>query len=437
MSDTESQQDRGVPELWKYVSLDRYTHPKSPASEAVRKGLLGLWDKLRKDLSGKNAGERSSDNHYIDQSLLHNVPQKLLDGAAPEPNWNELTLALDKALAERVQNVSSDSKVQFVVFPTCSGTEGVLLHWAIKKDWQIITPPEPAEILEGGNDSLAPLGANDVKPFVIPQLERWYLRHHDGLTLIRNLIGLLSAKNPRCLIGINSWSLAYLNRILNLLNYFESPLTLQALDQQSLEKWFQSLANRTGQQIFVFRQTDNGNLILPLPSALDQSNADDNQQQQNVGDSTPSKTTKFLSYLAGYSRGIPMVAWTIWRHCLRSTQPTYKGDLNDRLAEIMRSRDGHTMWLPPWSQSDLPSMPNETNQIKIFVLHTILLHGQMQLELLANLLPFPTAEVLTALRELLSLRLIELENGMWRADPLGYPAIRQFLQREGYLLDDF
>lgn len=437
MSDAKPQPDRNTVELWKYVSLDQYARPKSPAGETVRKGFLGLWDKLQKGLAGNDGNDRSVDHPYVDQALLHSVPRQLLDDVAPEPSWNDLTVALDEALEERSLNGSPASHVQFVVLPSCSGTDGVLLHWSMIKKWQIITPPDPAEIFHGGQESLAPLRISSSENCVIPHLERWYMRHHDGLTVIRKLIALLAARAPRCVIGVNSWSWAYLNKVLNLGTYFQTPLILQALDQQRLTTWLKGLAGRAGGKIFVFRQTDSGNLVLPLPSARIQPDTTESAQQQMLEDSVSAKTTKFTWHLANYARGIPLVAWAIWRYCLRSTQPAVTADEDDQLAKALRSDDEHTVWLKPWSATELPAMPGKTNNLHIFTLHTLLLHGQLEIEWLAHLLPFSTAEILTTLKELASLQLIELEKGMWRVAPLGYPSIRNFLQREGYLLDSF
>lgn len=437
MAGTEAQEDKNLPDIWQYVPMDQFSIPRAPARSAVRKGILGLWDRLRKDFTGRTPGKqnnnKSADDSLVAQSQLQFVPQKLLNQAAPRPDSRDIESALDKALVTWLDSDKADLSVQFIISPPCSATDQVLIEWATNRQYRTVSAPDSEQILQGNGDWLPPFQACPHSPFVIPNLERWYVRHCDGLNLIRKLLGLLSVEKPRCLIGCNSWSWAYLNKIFRLESIFKTPFILQALDPQRLQLWFQSLANSSKQRNFIFRQTDNGNLVLPLPERTNHSDQENDKRKQKTDDAGSKETTDFLAYLAGYSRGIPGVCWSIWRYCLRSAK---EEDLDDKANKLATSDSGHTMWLKPWSQTDLPTMRNATSQRHIFVLHNILLHGSMTSNLIADLLPFAVSEVSEALEQLRAAHMLEEKDGIWCISPIGYPAVRQFLKGEEYLLDN-
>jgi hypothetical protein len=45
---------------------------------------------------------------------------------------------------------------------------------------------------------------------------------------------------------------------------FPPPLVLAAFDQERLDLWFRGLAAQTPEKSFIFRQADNGNLVVDL-----------------------------------------------------------------------------------------------------------------------------------------------------------------------------
>jgi predicted transcriptional regulator len=72
------------------------------------------------------------------------------------------------------------------------------------------------------------------------------------------------------------------------------------------------------------------------------------------------------------------------------------------------------------------------------VLHALLLHGGASADLLERLLPLSHSQVRQVLRQLMTAGLVEVRpDRCWQVTTLGYPAVRQFMENEGYLVDAF
>ena len=69
------------------------------------------------------------------------------------------------------------------------------------------------------------------------------------------------------------------------------------------------------------------------------------------------------------------------------------------------------------------------------VLHTVLLHDSLSEQPLTQLLPLSSFAVIKLLNRLKKAGLLESFSGGWRVTPLGYPAVRQSLAVEEYLVD--
>jgi DNA-binding transcriptional ArsR family regulator len=86
----------------------------------------------------------------------------------------------------------------------------------------------------------------------------------------------------------------------------------------------------------------------------------------------------------------------------------------------------------------LPSLPRSAGTAESIILQTLLLHGGATAELLELLLPLSHNQVRHALHQLMEANLVELKaDGRWRVTLLGYPAVWQFIENEGYLVDAF
>ena len=83
-------------------------------------------------------------------------------------------------------------------------------------------------------------------------------------------------------------------------------------------------------------------------------------------------------------------------------------------------------------------MPSSAGTIESMVLHTLLLHGGAPANLLEALLPYDRIDIRWALSQLLESKLVKKAAGdIWHVTLLGYPAVRQHMEDEGYLVDPF
>jgi len=70
-------------------------------------------------------------------------------------------------------------------------------------------------------------------------------------------------------------------------------------------------------------------------------------------------------------------------------------------------------------------------------LHSLLLHNGLSQAVLVEILPFSPNVITRTALVLKDAGLIEEHQGLWNVSPAGYPIVRQYLNGEGYLTDQF
>jgi hypothetical protein len=409
------------PSFWRFIRLEQYTRPSEPAQEKVRKGIFGILERLRR---------RKPSEPSLGEKNLGQVPLELLDQVAPVPDWADALPAVTVALQNWLEAEHPENPVQVFVGPSYSGTPQILGHWARTQGWSLVAAPEPEQIMAGGDEWLMQLDEDDEAPLVLTHLEHCYLRHYDGLTLIRRLLETILSHHRRWLIACDSWAWAFFSLALKLDAVFPSPWILAPFDQSILQVWLPKAVGISARPAIIFRQSDNARFILPPATKSPESGLPD--QTSSAGQSN------FLKYLAAYSRGIPGIAWAIWRHSLylameQEAEENEAGQGNDQPKATGGEK---TIWVKPWHQLIRPSIPNlpERPQL-LLVLHALMLHGGLWGRTVQEILPFAPMGILEYLYLLETSGLVESDQGFWRCTPAGYPAVRQALQSEGYLTD--
>ncbi len=428
--------DAGTP--WEYVTLDRFQAPRSSTKVAVHRGFSGLVERLKgwwRWLQRRGRQEEVAEP-VIALEMLERIPPSRLDRIVPEPEWAGVARALEAALDGWLASDTPGPRVQVVVGAPHDGTPEAIVAWAQARGWSVIEAPRRDEVLAGGEEWMGRLTGGADEPVVIPRLEACYLRHHQGLALIRRLVDWLLARRRRCLIGCSSWAWAYLCRAMALGSVFPPPLTLQALDQERLQHWFADLATRSHDTPPAFRQSDNGKWVLPPPAPAEGAGGGGGGDEDS--EAKP-EISGFMGYLAAHSRGIPGVAWAIWRHGLRLVpdQKEDEGEEDREAREEAQARDAHTptYWVRPWLQIRLPTVPEPPGRDVLFVLHALLLHGRLSARDLSRILPLSDFRILQLLDTLQVRSVLEPVGEEWQVAALGYPAVRQALVQEGYLVD--
>lgn len=389
---------------WRFVPWKEYESPADPATDTAQGWWRKLLLRLRDDADDADALTERLRNAEA-------LPAAELDRIAPSPGVDGEASALGEALRPWMDANSADEPIRFVVGPPHSLLSPTLEAWARTAVWRLIPPPTPEEIMSGDErwlDAIERHGAD----WVLPCLERTYLRHAQGLDLLRRFIDdAYAGRFGRGLIGCNSWAWAFLRHVWR--GRLPRALSLQALDAEGLERLFrEALATNAGRAV-RFANADDGCPVLRSADAGD-------------GKKEPDA---LVTRLAARSRGIVGVAHAIWRHSLRN-RPAKEGEKDG-------DDDADTFWVTPWSRLELPTLPSEARHEHAFVLHALLLHNGATADVLGELLPMSDMHQSEILHLLEDAHLVEQRDGHWQVSALGYPAVRAFLVGGDYLVDDF
>lgn len=405
MTPTSTTEQEAAP-IWRYVPLADYSLPSTPVTHRARKGLARIRTLLHRD-------EPESVPLFETNNELQTLPAWQLERIAPAPDWREAAHALNETL-EAWQVHGDNQPVVVLISPPHNGHCATAEIWAEEQAWRVISPPTPEQILSGADGWLSEQ-RQERGPWVFPTLEKAFLRHATGLNVVRGFLDCAYAGElGRGIIGCDSWGWAFLRRVWH--GRRPITLTLQAFDQERLAEQLQQLAAASSRRQLLFRQADNGRYVLPPP--------DENAAE--------SETSNFLQHLAAHSRGIYGVAWAIWRSSLRA-EPEETVEAEAEPEE--RTIPHETIWVTPWDQLKLPELPAGAGRDAAFLLHTLLLHNGLPTELLQQLVPLAPSQVMETLFWLEEAGLVAEANPNWQVTALGYPAARQFLQSNSYLVD--
>lgn len=410
--------------VWQYIPLAEYHTPSAPARETIRRELVTFWERWRM----KSPLDFTA--RFNPKPELRPLPDNLLMWAAPPPSSTQGTLALHIALQDWLATEEPEETVRVIVGTPGSGVDQIVREMARRLDWQSIAPPTSREILAGGDNWLAQIFSGR-DPIVIPWLGKSYLRHQDGLMLMNRLLDWLETTDRRCLISCDSWAWAYLSRTLQIDAILPNAWTLAPFNAARLQSWLPLLARRTFNGAFVFRNAGNGQRLFPADNKQEMEDFHSQHKRMEMY-ADWMNTDYYLKQVAAHSRGIPGIAWMHWRQCLQVVAGT---EINAETLQEAAEDTGYTVWVQPWSQMRFPIAPAWTGTEEMFVLHALLLHGGMSAQLLGDILPLTDNQVLQILIRLREAQLVQERNYTWQVSLHGYPAVRQLLAGEGYLVD--
>ncbi len=402
-----SENEKEAPLLWDYVPIAEYKPPAAPVALSVKERLTFF-----RRLFGR--GEKEQEPPLEGTENIQALPDWQLECIAPDPEWHDPAEALEVELKDWLVQKKPVSPVVVMVGPPHNGHCETLTTWAQRQQWPIVSPPTATQIV-AGDDAWLTKQIGEGTPWVFPCLERAYLRHPDGLTLVRRFLANAYAGSlGRGIIGCDSWAWAFLRHVWR--GRVPVTLALQAFDETRLARHFRELADASGNRPLHFLQSDDGRDVLPPPEA----------------EETSGETSNFLQLLAAHSRGICGIARTIWRANLQS-EPDEK--LVEKGETAICRIAKQTVWVTPWLQIAHPCLPPAAGRDEAFVLHTLLLHNGLPLELMQRLLPLSPSQIMETLIRLEESGLAAQDEALWQVTPHGYPAVRQFLRAGDYLVD--
>lgn len=395
--------------FWEVIPSTDYHLPLAPVRHSVRNRITAIQRLFRSQ-------KPEETSPFTAKDTLQPLSQCQINTIAPPQHWNTPAQAITQGLGEWLGLKNPDQPVMSMIGPPGSGHSLMLRAWAEQQKWQIIKPPSAEQIL-AGNDTVLSRQITRDKPWVFPGLEQAYVRHPEGLSLVRRFLHeAFSGTLGRGIIGCNSWAWAYLRYVWR--GRVPTPFSLQGCNSLDLAEHFRKLADPTGKRQILFRQSDNG---LPILPPLDPGEP-------------PHETSNFLQFLATHSRGIFGVAWAAWRVSLR-TEPEAKIAENDETTKPDTGQQ--TVWVIPWSKLSLPELSSTAGRDEAFVLHALLVHNGLESTLLPTVLPLSSNQIQETLSRLQERGLVGHNTTRWEVTALGYPAVRQFLHGRGYLIDQF
>ncbi len=401
--------------LWEFIPASDFQAPSAPVNEAARGQSRRVWRWFEKHILRR--GSENESDAKVQQSRLSS---KSLEAASRVPDWHAAAQTLAQHLGEWLgSSQASGSGARALVGPAGCGVPAMLHTLAEVEQLKILAPPSSESLMgnvECHDAVLNSLDKSESEVLIIPQLERFYLRHTNGLELIRRLTERLLSRR-RVLIGCNSWAWAFLDKAIGVEDLLGNPLALTPYDDQRLDAWFRS--NYDLSQV-EFRQSHNNEPVFP--PCPDQDTREGEQSH---------KTSDLIKSLAAHARGNLGVALALWRQGLRTHDP--ESDASGPAEAAARS----VYWVVSPSEFELPGLASELDDLHRFVLHALLLHAGLSLPTLMSLLPFPHEDVCGHVRELRHAGLISEQNGLDHVTLTAYPLVREHLVGEGFLSDAF
>jgi hypothetical protein len=399
------QSKKEAPPLWEFVAAGSFVAPKSSSEQIVRR-----WSAFKRLFQHDSGVEESP---FKPESELQHLPAGLLHRLAGPVDWSGALSALGEAL-NGWSGAEGEPRVVFVVGPPWSGHAEILRAWAVAHQAPCVEAPSYMDILHPKREWVQ-IPQKEEQPWIMPELERCYLRHAEGFDLVRNFLeqSMRGAYGPG-LIGCDSWAWAYLQHIWPV--PCSSVLTLQGFDGARLTRLLRQLSAAQGGTDYCFKNASNGHTVLCAEDDAD------------------AQVSAAIVQLAVRTRGNVGLALRYWRDVLRSEPESSQGhddaDVDERdVSEIP------TVWVAALPSSPLP--PDDDTDLIAFVIHTLLLHRGLPEELLPRVLPMARTHIIAALLRLRTLGIVEEDNGYWYIAPLAYVGASTYLRERNYLIDQF
>lgn len=381
-----------------FVPLGSYKWPVLPTQETVRR----LIDRFTHKVGSRF---RKEEEPAVAKDKLHRITRSVLDNVVAPPSCGPLVRELEQTVAARISSPDPFTRSMLVVLPPCDRS-CVIGRWAEENGHQVLDPPARSDLFGTASDHLPDLNGEGV--LVVPRLERWFLRHHDGLGRVRQLLVELDRIDRPCLIGCNSWAWRYLVAAIDADLILPTGMTFQAFDAERLHYWFSEMGGEDGMQSLRFRLSEGGKDVM----AVDEHGKLDND---------------YFQTLAATSLGIPWVAWHLWRRSLRAENGDLQTSSDDAIDQQL---DEQTLWIAALDEFRLPG---SSRQSALLVLQSLLIHGELSESELAMTLPTQgIAAVLSALR---TAGFIERDGDVYQCHPAAYPSIRSGLSAGGFQVD--
>jgi hypothetical protein len=165
-----SQQDNPQSQPWRFIKMDQFHLPPEPTREKVRRGFLGIWDRLTRRRS-------AAESPAVEIDLVA-MPSNLLAEVAPAPDWLIGAAPLQEALQDWWHERSGKNMI--LVGAPYSSTADIVIQWAQAFECPVLPEPPLDQIKSGGNKWLEQIDQIPDRVWVIPRLERFFSAPQSG-----------------------------------------------------------------------------------------------------------------------------------------------------------------------------------------------------------------------------------------------------------------
>ncbi|NBC96277.1 MAG: hypothetical protein GVY27_07985 [Deinococcus-Thermus bacterium] len=368
---------------WRLVPIAEI-QPVQPAAEARARGWL-------RDMLARLRSEREpSADPTPSRDRLGPLDEPRLARLVPDPPRSAQQAAFDALRGRGPRGL---------VLRPDDGAWDAVLDGSGEMAADRLVPPADAQPGSGLPDA-ARARLDDPEPVHAVRLERWGVRHHDGLTALRELLARLADRSAPWTADVGPWAWAWMRHVLPEARGLPSPVAPAPLDGEALGAWL------------------GGGEDLRL---------------RGVGGPPDEATFRVLAQRA---RGEAGVAAAMWRACLRDGAERPPPD--ERSAQAREdeadeeSPEPGTVWVWPPGDLELPSLATTTRH-DLLLLHAVLLHGRPTVPVLAWALDRDIAGTEVAVATLAGHGLLwREEDGRVRPAPRALPAIRGRLEAEAF-----
>lgn len=381
-----------------FIPVADYAGPPMPAEEYLRR-LIGRIRALI---------VRHQPKPFIADEKLKRATLDMLDEVVAPPACGALLKELDRTVLDWLAENPRVNWIKVIVVPPCD-ENAMVKSWAEQAGHEILQPPPRDRLIDVPPAPLPSLDGEGL--LVVPRLEQWFLRHRNGLRLVRSLLAALDTCKRPVVIGCNSWAWQFLAVAVAADQLLPDAVTFVAFDEMRLHRWFTELSEADTTASVQFRRSTSGADVLEL--------GDDGKPKDD-----------FLGGLAGRSLGIPWVAWHLWRRSLRS-------DIEDKIdadapasSEPAESSDEQTLWV---TALDELVLPGTHPQSALLVMQALLIHGDLSAAQLRLVLPLVGESNIVPV--LVKSGFIARNGDLFACRAAAYPVIRAGLKTAGLPLD--
>lgn len=240
---------------------------------------------------------------------------------------------------------------------------------------------------------------------MIPCLDQCFLRCIGGWNSIEYLRDMI-IHNRNCfwVIGCNHWAWDFLDFVCQISAYFSEVKPLPELDGAMIQTWLNPIAK-----------------TMVEPDAIE--------------DSKDNLSQAYWRTLASQSSGVSSIAFGVWLNSLRVKRDQLEDGNLSQLNLSETSTTNKTRFTLRQTKPTLPSLPPLTG-IDRYLLHSLLIHGQMSHVHLALSLGEPESQIQARIQGLLRAGILASSNGMLSVRAAHYAKLKIELTNNNFFVGE-